>query len=708
MADKEVQVKFGADTKEAEAGIKVISEKLGQLPKQAESITESLNKVRNAIVAAFAVNEVKNFVNEMGKMADSIDDTSQMLGIATKEVQRFMASVQLQGDSTEGATSALRMLAKNMAEAATGGGQAKSMFDALGISVKDSNGKMKNVNDVLYEIADAFSKTSDGANKTAFAMGLMGRTGAGMIPGLNSGSDGMKRLGDEAEKTSVILTDKQLKAFQETWKGSILLGQSTVGLSATLYSNFAPAIDYVIGELTYFIQKMTETKWVMDLMKITAIGIVSAIDAVKLAWKELTTALGTAMAQIYTYLDGFGRAVKKIAQLDFKEAGESWDDTMQMMENITAESTERMKKDLADSAKAMQDLQDKMMAKPEAKQEEKKGDLPGFPSAGVDTRANSMQAFMDEMKLKEQAARANNDELIRLEEEKLAKVKQLYGEDSHEYKAALYEKREFDFKQKEEELDRLRFKQEWYKEDYRTYLELESQKLSQLAEMYGEDSREYREELLKKQQAELQHRQQALQIYKNMFNAIDQAFSQSIRGILQGTQTWRQAMANFATNIAASFIGMAEQMLSKWIFTQIFEAASAKATAASVIMGHAGEAGAAAFASTAAIPVVGPAAAPAAAASAYAGALSFLPSAAGGWEVPHDTLAMVHKNEMILPAELSDKIRNMSDEGRGNTTVHIHANDAKSFSDMIRRNPNAIIDVIHGQTRNFNAKLQGA
>jgi len=46
-----------------------------------------------------------------------------------------------------------------------------------------------------------------------------------------------------------------------------------------------------------------------------------------------------------------------------------------------------------------------------------------------------------------------------------------------------------------------------------------------------------------------------------------------------------------------------------------------------------------------------------------------LASAAGGWDVPSDSLAMVHKKEMILPPWLAERVRGMT--GGGGHTINI-------------------------------------
>lgn len=219
--------------------------------------------------------------------------------------------------------------------------------------------------------------------------------------------------------------------------------------------------------------------------------------------------------------------------------------------------------------------------------------------------------------------------------------------------------------------------------------------------------------------------------WDGILNPIGQSFSSAIRGMITGTTTLRQAVANVGAGIVGSFADAGLKMVGKWAESKLAmigwtkllgltedataaetAAAQAAATAAqgyATVGTHAAEAGSAAYASTAAIPIIGPELAPAAAAAAYAGAMSFssgiaLPSAAGGWEVPKDTLAMVHENEMILPAPLSDKIRNMTEPGGGSGEVHlhVHAIDAASVHKLFMNNGAAIAAAMKQQARNFN------
>lgn len=128
------------------------------------------------------------------------------------------------------------------------------------------------------------------------------------------------------------------------------------------------------------------------------------------------------------------------------------------------------------------------------------------------------------------------------------------------------------------------------------------------------------------------------------------------------------------------------------------------------------EAAASVYASIAAIPYVGPFLAPAMAIAAGAVVLGFaknVASAEGGWwQIPGDQIAQVHANEMVLPAQeaqgIRDVVNNANSSGRhmspgkggGGDTFVIHAADAKSFKRLLMDNAPAVGEAVRQHARN--------
>lgn len=125
-----------------------------------------------------------------------------------------------------------------------------------------------------------------------------------------------------------------------------------------------------------------------------------------------------------------------------------------------------------------------------------------------------------------------------------------------------------------------------------------------------------------------------------------------------------------------------------------------------------------AYSAMAGIPFVGPAVGAAAAAATFAGVMAFgIPSASGGWgEVPNDGLAMIHKKEMVLPANLAEGVRNMINNSNMNTNssntsnhtynFNISAVDGNSVKDMFMKHGGVIVNSLNTQIRNLNSNAR--
>ena len=205
--------------------------------------------------------------------------------------------------------------------------------------------------------------------------------------------------------------------------------------------------------------------------------------------------------------------------------------------------------------------------------------------------------------------------------------------------------------------------------------------------------------------------------WDGVFPAISKAFSSSIDGMVRGTQTLDQTVRRMAQNIVAEYANAIVQSEVSWVEgeshkTLATEVGNAQRTASTQgaaeqgiaiegaanqesVVGNAWSAAAAVYNNVAQIPYVGWVLAPAAAATAAAAVLAFggnIPSAAGGWVVPNDTMAMVHENEMILPAHLSQGLAGMIANGQGggghtfNNTFNVQGGNgisAQQLPDMI-------------------------
>jgi hypothetical protein len=199
--------------------------------------------------------------------------------------------------------------------------------------------------------------------------------------------------------------------------------------------------------------------------------------------------------------------------------------------------------------------------------------------------------------------------------------------------------------------------------------------------------------------------------WEGVFSHFTNALQTSFQGVIQGTQTLRQALGNLWRNVALDFaaskaqelkVHLAGELAKRGITTSsaLHSVASTAWAALKNVAAYAAQAAAAAWAAISAIPFVGPFLAPAAAGVALAGVLalgSHIASAAGGYDIPAglNPMTQLHAQEMVLPAELANKIRGMTDgSGGGGAQYHFHvaAMDAKSFHSYLQQNSDAVGD----------------
>lgn len=221
---------------------------------------------------------------------------------------------------------------------------------------------------------------------------------------------------------------------------------------------------------------------------------------------------------------------------------------------------------------------------------------------------------------------------------------------------------------------------------------------------------------------------------KNVWQQAQQQMSQAFTAMLTRAQSFRQAMNGFFKSMGQTFIqemvtkplmGLMRRMVQESaIYKMIFgtketletaaaaKTAATKATETTAVVGsNAVQAASGAAASQASIPYVGPILAVAEMAAMMAAVMGLMgggggsqttttttriPSAAGGWDIPAgiNPLTQLHENEMVLPAEHAQTIREMAgqQEGSDSTIIinstggdFIHKNDLAKLLKQMKR-----------------------
>lgn len=197
-----------------------------------DSVRSGLGSL-STLATAFGVAATANIVRTAANFSDEMGKAAQKVGLTTESLSKLKYAADLSDVAFEGLQTGVRKLSSNLVTAAQGGKDAKEAFALAGIQIRDTAGNLKASDVVLAEIADRFASMPDGVTKTALAVKLFGKSGADLIPLLNSGSDGLRDMGDEAERFGLVIDQKAAKAAENFNDNVTRLGSAIEGLKIT-------------------------------------------------------------------------------------------------------------------------------------------------------------------------------------------------------------------------------------------------------------------------------------------------------------------------------------------------------------------------------------------------------------------------------------------------------------------------------------------
>lgn len=197
-----------------------------------------------ALMGAAAVTAVGFSLYRMTQAAVDAGDAallaSQKTGVQIESYQRLAYAARMAGVETSGFDDSLKFLNLSIDAAGRGSKTDARAFAQLGVTIKDVHGQVKPTERLMFEVAERFKTLPDGAQKTAIAMALFGRSGVDLIPMLNEGGEKMREWGDEAQRAGLIMSEQTARNADELNDSLDSLKGGIAGLSVSIVSGLLP------------------------------------------------------------------------------------------------------------------------------------------------------------------------------------------------------------------------------------------------------------------------------------------------------------------------------------------------------------------------------------------------------------------------------------------------------------------------------------
>ena len=205
--------------------------------RQAESFMQRLGRrMRNVGAAMSAVGTgLALAVRGQLNAADDAIKAAQTIGMSVEQYTRLAHAADLSGVSLEQFQTGVQRMSRVMADT-------PDVIENLGIALHDAEGNMRSTDDVLLDVADVLAGMPDGAEKTALAMELLGRSGANMIPLLNGGRDAIQDMMNEADRLGLTISRETAQAAEQFNDNLTRLTGLSRGLALMLTAELAPVL----------------------------------------------------------------------------------------------------------------------------------------------------------------------------------------------------------------------------------------------------------------------------------------------------------------------------------------------------------------------------------------------------------------------------------------------------------------------------------
>jgi hypothetical protein len=177
------------------------------LGRQAELLRTGIRTLGGALAGVATVGGLAALVDRSISAADAIGETASKIGVGVEALQELRYAASLAGVEQQTLDMALQRFVRRVAEAANGTGEAKDALAQMGISLRDQSGNLRRSEDLLGDVADAFARIEDPAERVRLAFKLFDSEGVALVNLLQEGSGALEAVRERARSLGIVLDD---------------------------------------------------------------------------------------------------------------------------------------------------------------------------------------------------------------------------------------------------------------------------------------------------------------------------------------------------------------------------------------------------------------------------------------------------------------------------------------------------------------------
>ncbi len=229
------------------------------------------------IVAGW-IGAVRGFISSITEAGDELDKTSRVIGISSGELQEWRHAAKLSGVEASSFSQGLIRIQNNMRQSLiTPTSSAALAFRRLGVDLRDADGNMRNVSDVLTDMADPLQGLASDSERVAILTALAGRSGARMGPLFEQGREGIEAMRGELEALGGGASQDMIQAAADLTDAQARLDLATLSLKSRIATALLPIIESSVESLTQMVSWVSQNEEAGRLFEATLYTLAAAI-----------------------------------------------------------------------------------------------------------------------------------------------------------------------------------------------------------------------------------------------------------------------------------------------------------------------------------------------------------------------------------------------------------------------------------------------
>ena len=300
------------------SGVKALGDGIGNISKAVAGlpikVLEDFGKALGTLTT-----EIAGQVMDSAAYADNFITLATNTGMSTDRLQEYAYMADLTDVSLETVTGSMTKLTSQMDAARDGNEKAAAAFDALGISVTNSDGTLRDNEAVFADAINALGEMEDGTERDAAAMAIFGKSAKDLNGLINLGSEGIAEFALEAHDAGAVLDGDTLDALGAVDDAFQRFNSTLEAAKTALGAEFAEPAEQILtgftqilkgdieGGLDSIMQGIDSASEILETLLPEVQGILEKL--IDTLIDHLPQLLETGMELIFTLVNGIVQAL---------------------------------------------------------------------------------------------------------------------------------------------------------------------------------------------------------------------------------------------------------------------------------------------------------------------------------------------------------------------------------------------------------------